>query len=139
MSRKFNKHNKIKEITLGDGQRYRLQKIIDPTATNIHHVLGQSLSKEYVTWDKDNKMKVNMVRHNSLNHFYGCRQDPASQLKYMLEERREPVLSDWVKEELYALLSLPRGLFYKEHLVKENYRDRELFSDEISHFYKKDL
>ena len=51
----------------------------------------------------------------------------------------EPVLSDVVKEELYAILSLPRWAFYKEGLVKNKHKDKELFSDEMSHFYKEKL
>jgi hypothetical protein len=59
-------------------------------------------------------------------------------LKTMLEIW-EPVLSDVVREELYAILSLPRWAFYKEELVKKKYQDRELFSDEKSHFYKEKI
>lgn len=137
MSRKFNKHNRIREITMSDWQRYKLHKIIDPTSTNLHHILGQC-HKDYITWAKENKIKVNEVRHNNLNLFYGSRQSPHQQLKYMLEEWRAPVLSEWVKEELYAILSLPRWEFYIDSIVPEKNKDKELFSDEISHHYRKD-
>lgn len=138
MSRKFNKHNKIREITTADGQRYRLHKIIDPTSTNIHHVLWQC-HKEYNTGVKENKIKVNEIRHNNLNLFYWNRQSPHEQLKYMLDEWRSPVLSQWVKDELYAILSLPRWEFYIDGLVKEKDKDKELFSNNESPMLKETL
>jgi hypothetical protein len=54
-------------------------------------------------------------------------------------EMWEPVLSEVVKEELRAILSLPKWAFYREDLIKKKYQDRELFSDDMSHFYKETL
>ncbi len=83
-------------------------------------------------------MLINDRKHQALNRFYGQAQSPHEQLKEMVK-LWEPVLSDVVREELYAILSLPRWAFYQPGIVKKKYEDRELFSDERSHFYKETL
>ncbi len=122
-----------------EGKEYRLQRIISETEEDLHHIIGKSLRHEwYDTNNPINKEKIKRRQHVHLNNFFGQNQAPHLQLRQCLE-LREPVLSDTVREELYAILSLPRWAFYKEELVKKKHRDKELFSDEISHFYKKEL
>ena len=78
---------------------------------------------------------VNEIGHDNFNRFVWNRQAPHLVLKYLLEDRWwNQVLSEWVREELYGLLSLPRELFYKESLIKEKQKWKSLFSDE--HIYK---
>lgn len=81
---------------------------------------------------------VNEIWHDNFNRFVWNRQAPHLVLKYLLEDRwRNQVLSEWVREELYGLLSLPRELFYKESLVKDKQKWKSLFSDE--HIYKDNI
>lgn len=122
-----------------EGKEYRLQRIISETEEDLHHIIGKCLRYDWYDVNNPiNKEKIKRRQHVHLNNFFGQNQAPHLQLKQCLE-LREPVLSDTVREELYAILSLPRWAFYKEELVKKKHRDKELFSDEISHFYKKEL
>lgn len=121
-----------------DGQEYHLNKVIPADAKSEHHIIGRMNRLQYNTNDELNKVLLYDRQHQALNRFYNQAQSPHEQLKTMLEIW-EPVLSDVVREELYAILSLPRWAFYKEELVKQKYRDKELFSNETSHFYKDKL
>lgn len=127
--------NKIEKITTVDGKSYKLQLIKDKTAKNLHHVIWRCNRNEYNTDNKENKVMVNEIWHDNLNKFFGNRQIVHEQLLYLLKDRwREKVLNEWVVQELYWLLSLPRELFYKEELVKDKHKWKSLFSDE--HIYK---
>ena len=121
-----------------DGAEYHLNKVIPKDAKSEHHIVGRCNRIQYNTNEAINKILINDRKHQALNRFFWQAQSPHEQLKEMVS-LREPVLSDVVREELYAILSLPRWAFYKEELVKGKYKDRELFSDEISHFYKEKL
>lgn len=121
-----------------DGTEYHLNKVIPKDAKSEHHIVGRCNRIQYNTNEAINKILINDRKHQALNRFFWQAQSPHEQLKEMVS-LREPVLSDVVREELYAILSLPRWAFYKEELVKGKYKDRELFSDEISHFYKEKL
>ena len=121
-----------------DGTEYHLNKVIPADAKSEHHIIWRMNRIQYNTNEDINKILLNDRRHQALNRFYNQAQSPHEQLKTMLEIW-EPVLSDVVREELYAILSLPRWAFYKEELVKKKYQDRELFSDEKSHFYKEKI
>jgi len=124
------KKNKIDRICYINNKQYKLILLKDKTSQNLHHVLSQK-NKEYNVDSKENKKVVSEIWHDNLNRFFGNRQMPHLQLKYMLEDRwRDQVLSEWVVKELYALLSLPRELFYKESLVKDKYKWKSLFNDE---------
>lgn len=122
-----------------EGKEYRLQRVISETEEDLHHIIWKSLKHQwYDTNNPINKEKIKRRQHVHLNNFFWQNQAPHLQLRQCLEIW-EPVLSDVVREELYAILSLPRWAFYKEELVKKKRKDKELFSDEISHFYKKEL
>ena len=128
-----NKHR----VTI-DGTEYHLNKVIPKDAVSEHHIIGRCNRIQYNTNEAINKVLINDRKHHALNRFFWWAQTPHEQLKTMLEIW-EPVLSDVVREELYAILSLPRWAFYKEELVKNKHRDKELFSDGMSHFYKEKL
>lgn len=129
--------SKKNRITI-DGQEYFLNKVIPKDAVNEHHIIWRMNKVQYNTNEKLNKVLISERKHSALNRLVWDKQTPHEQLKLMLEIW-EPVLSDVVREELYAILSLPRWQFYREELVKKKYQDKELFSDELSHFYKETL
>lgn len=122
-----------------EGKEYRLQRVISATEEDIHHTIGKCFRYDWYDINNPiNKQKIKRRLHVHLNNFFWDAQAPHLQLKKMVE-LWEPVLSDAVREELYAVLSLPRWMFYKEELVKPKHRNKELFSDETSHFYKDKL
>lgn len=111
------RNNNIDTITI-NGVEYKLCKIIDRTATNIHHILSQKKHREYDVQNPINKMEVKIYRHDIFNRFFGARQTPREQLEYLLNEWWGNVLSLWVKRALIDILSLPDDVFYKTELVK---------------------
>lgn len=123
--------NRVEKITSIDNKQYKLTLLKEKTAKNLHHILGKSNRDEYNTDNKENKIMVNEIWHDNLNKFFGNRQIVHEQLLYLLKDWwREKVLNEWVVQELYWLLSLPRELFYKEELVKDKHKWKSLFSDE---------
>ena len=64
-----NNFNRDNIINL-NGVEYRLQRIIDATATNIHHIISRKEKEKFNVHDERNKMKINMRLHDSLNRFY---------------------------------------------------------------------
>lgn len=122
--------NKVDRITDVNGKKYRLVKLKDKTAKNVHHVIWRCNRKEYNTDEKQNKITVPEISHDNLNRFFWDLQSPHEQLKFMLEQRWwKNVLSKLVIEELYQLLSLPREEFYKKELVKNKQKWKSLFND----------
>lgn len=104
-------------ITL-DGVQYKLCRVIDQTATNIHHILSQKQHQKYDVQNPINKMKVKIYRHDIFNRFFWSRQTPKEQLEYLLVEWWGSVLSLGVKRALLDILSLPDDVFYKQELIK---------------------
>ena len=129
--------SKPHRITI-NGQEYHLNKCIPADAKSEHHIVWRCNRVQYNTNEAINKVLIADRKHQALNRFYGQSQSPHEQLRDMVK-LWEPVLSDVVREELYAILSLPRWAFYQPGIVKKKYEDRELFSDEKSKFYKDTL
>lgn len=115
-----------------EGKEYRLQRYIDATAEDLHHIIGRSLKYEwYATNASQNKVKIKRRKHVALNSFFWAEwQAPHLQLKQCLE-LREPVLSDWVRDALYEILSLPKSSFYKDELVTKKHKNDPLFPWEL--------
>lgn len=111
-------NNVNNSVIILNGVQYKLSKIIDTTATNIHHIISQKEYQEFDVQNPINKMKVKVLRHDALNRFFWDRQNPKKQLEYLLKERWGNVLSIWVKRALLDILSLPNDVFYKKELIK---------------------
>ena len=111
-------HNIISNTVTIDGIEYKLCKIKDRTATNIHHIISQKERQKYDVQNPINKMQVRIVRHDDFNRFFQDRQNPKKQLEYLLNEWWGNVLSLWVKRALLDILSLPDDVFYKTELIK---------------------
>lgn len=130
--------NKLSKTIVINWESYHLNKDIPRDAVNEHHIIWRMNKIQYNTNDKLNKVLLNERKHQALNRLFLDHQSPHEQLRDMLKIW-EPVLSEWVRETLYWLLSLPRWIFYKAALVKPKYLDKELFSDEESKFLKEEI
>ena len=64
-----------------------------------------------------NKTILNLLEHQALNTLFKDKQCPHEQLEVMYEIR-ENILSDYAKELIETLLSLPKEKFYKSYLLK---------------------
>lgn len=76
-----------------NGVQYELRKVIDRTATNIHHIISRKERQEFDVENPLNKIPVKILRHDALNRFFGARQNPKKQLEYLLTEWWGNVLS----------------------------------------------
>lgn len=120
-----NDNNRIINL---NGVDYKLRKVIEKTATNIHHIIWNCNRNEYHTNKPENKMTINMIRHQCINDLFWNLQSPHEQFRFMWEIRK-PVLSRGVNMAIYDILNLPRDLFYKEELIKWKDRTKSLWKD----------
>ena len=106
--------NRIVEI---NWVQRKLNKVIDKTATDIHHIISRKQKAKFKVSDPNNLIRIPRRQHIALNNFYGMKQTPREQLREMYEIWKT-ALSRWVRQELYTILDLPDDLFYNEELLK---------------------
>lgn len=115
MDKDINHNNRV--ITI-DNVEYRLTRLVDKTATNIHHIISRKLHQKYNVRHPKNLVRLNMREHDALNRFFLDKQNPREQLIKVFEIVK-PVLSKWVKDELCTILyECDDDLFYDQDLLK---------------------
>lgn len=126
----MNKKNWIEKRITINWVEYKLNRVVDATQKDIHHTIWLSLRHQWYDVNNPiNKQVIQRRKHIALNNFFWWEaQAPHLQLRQCLELRKD-VLSDWVKEELYALLTLDREDFYRGELIKEKRKWKPLFDD----------
>lgn len=113
-----NTRNRADIITDDNWVQYKLCKIIDKTAQDIHHIMWKCNRNEYNTNIEQNKVKISRRLHVALNWFFGDKQNPREQLKQVFEIVK-PILSPWVRNELYTILyECDDEMFYIPELLK---------------------
>lgn len=97
---------------------YKLNLIIDKTATDIHHILGQCNKNKYNVNADVNKIRMNKREHVALNQFFQHIQEARGQLIKVFEIVK-PVLSPWVRNELSTILyKTDDEMFYTPEVLK---------------------
>lgn len=119
MSFKRNNHNRINRITTINWIQYKLNRVIDETATSIHHIMWQCNNKNYNVNIDENKVRISDREHIAFNNFFKDKQNPREQLLKVFNLVK-PVLSRWVRQELEIILNCDDDLFYIEKLLKKN-------------------
>lgn len=115
MDKDINHNNRVVTI---DNVEYRLTRLVDKTATNIHHIISRKLHQKYNVRHPKNLVRMNMREHDALNRFFLDKQNPREQLIKVFEIVK-PVLSKWVKDELCTILyECDDDLFYDKDLLK---------------------
>ena len=115
MDKTINSHDRILNF---DGKLYRLQRVIDKTETDIHHLIGRRYRQKYNTNAEINKVRINRRKQVALNAFFWDKQSPREQLLEVFNLVK-PVLSLWVKQELEIILNQTTDdLFYNEEVLK---------------------
>ena len=110
---------KIDRITTIDGKQYRLNRVIDKTAQDIHHIISKKKIHKFRVNDPKNKIIINRRKHVALNALYWDHQTPRSQLQDMYDIRKT-ALSEEVSNALYDILQLDDEAFYQYDLVKKH-------------------
>lgn len=106
--------NRIVEI---NWVQWKLNRVIEKTATDIHHIISRKQKAKFKVNEDANLIRIPRRKHIALNNFYGMKQTPREQLREMYEIWKT-ALSRWVRQELYTILDLPDDMFYNEELIK---------------------
>lgn len=102
-----------------NGKKYKLNLIIEQTATDIHHLLWLKYKNEYNVHIPQNKKRIPRRFHVRYNNFVEDKQNPRDAFKIVYELTKE-ILSEWVRQELYTLFySTPDDMFYIPELIKK--------------------
>ena len=107
--------NRIVEI---NWVQRKLNRVIDRTATNLHHIVWRCNKHLYNVNIDENKIRMSERKHVALNNFFGSKQNPRDQLKDVYEIVKN-VLTPWVRRELYTILyETDDEMFYIPELLK---------------------
>lgn len=108
-------YNRVLSI---NGVQYKLNRIIEKTETDIHHLIGKKYRMKYNTNEEENKVRISRREHIALNNFFGDKQSPREQLLKVFNLVK-PVLSPGVRNELYTILELTDDeMFYIPNVLK---------------------
>lgn len=100
-------------------QRYKLNRIIEATEKDIHHIISKKRINKFNVNNDKNKIKIPRRKHVALNQLYGDHQSPKEQLKDMFEIWKT-ALSEEVRQVLSDVLNLDDEAFYDFDLVKKH-------------------
>ena len=114
MDKDFNYRDRV--ITL-DNVNYRLLRVIEKTATNLHHIMGRCNRNKYNTNIPKNIVRISEREHDAFNRYFKDKQNPRDQLLKVFNLVK-PVLSVWVRHELEVILNCEDDLFYIPELLK---------------------
>ena len=141
MDKDFNYRDRILTI---DNVPYRLLRVIDKTATNLHHIMWKCNRQKYNTNIEQNLVRISEREHDALNRFFKDKQNPREQLLKVFNLVK-PVLSNGVRHELEVILNCDDDLFYIPELLKKNKNGKkriqrwELSMQELNTDDKKEL
>ena len=114
--------NRIVEI---NWRQRKLNRVIDKTAKNVHHVMWKSNRHLYNVNIPENKIIMSEREHIALNNYFGDKQNPRDQLKKVFETVKT-VLTPWVRRELYTILyETDDEMFYIDELLKKKKRKKK--------------
>ena len=117
MSKRKN-HERPNRIVEINGVQRKLNRVVDKTATDLHHIMGQCNKHLYNVNIEENKIRMSRREHIALNNYFGNKQNPREQLKQVYETVKT-VLSPWVRRELYTILyEADDEMFYISDLLK---------------------
>ena len=118
--------NRIIEI---NWTQRKLNRVIDKTATDLHHIMWQCNKHLYNVNIDQNKIRMPRREHVALNNYFWNKQNPREQLKKVYETVKT-VLSPWVRRELYTILyEADDEMFYIPELIKWKKKKKQKTND----------
>ena len=118
--------NRIIEI---NWTQRKLNRVIDKTATDLHHIMWQCNKHLYNVNIDENKIRMPRREHVALNNYFWNKQNPREQLKKVYETVKT-VLSPWVRHELYTILyEADDEMFYIPELLKWKKKKKQKTND----------
>ena len=137
MSNKNNRCNHHTDFISIDWIQYKLNRVVEATATDIHHIMWKCNRLKYNTNIDENKVKINRREHIALNNFFKDKQNPREQLQKVFEIVK-PVLSAWVRKELFTILyDCDDDMFYIPELLKWKQKLKKKEKTELEQNLKK--
>lgn len=107
--------NRIVEI---NWVQRKLNRVVDRTATDLHHIMWRCNKHLYNVNIDENKIRMERREHIALNNYFRDKQNPREQLKKVFETVKQ-VLAPWVRRELYTILyEADDEMFYISELLK---------------------
>lgn len=107
--------NRIVEI---NWVQRKLNRVIDKTATNLHHIMWRCNKHLYNVNIDENKIRMSEKEHIALNNYFWNKQNPREQLQKVYETVKT-VLTPWVRRELCTILyDTDDSMFYIPELLK---------------------
>lgn len=101
-----------------NGIKRKINRVIEATATDLHHIIWQKYRNEYNVHAPINKIRIPRRFHVAYNNFVEGKQNPREAFKILFELTKQ-VLSEWVRKELYTILyKAPDDLFYIPDVLK---------------------
>ena len=85
--------NNDRRFTDDNGIRWKINRVIEATAMDIHHIIGQKYRNEYNVHAKENKIKIPRRKHFAYNNFVEDKQNPREAFKILFELTKQ-VLSE---------------------------------------------
>ena len=97
---------------------YKMNLVIDKTATDIHHILGQKYRNQYNVYVPENKIVIPRWKHVDYNNFVREKQNPREAMQQLYEMCKQ-VLSIWVRDIFETVLyKTDDDLFYIPEVLK---------------------
>ena len=110
---------KLDKITTIDWKQYKLNRVIEKTEQDIHHIISKKKINKFKVNDSKNKIKISRRKHIALNSLYWDHQTPKEQLQDMYDIWKT-ALSEEVSKVLYDILQLDDEFRYDYDLVKKH-------------------
>lgn len=107
--------NRIVEI---NWVQRKLNRVIDKTATDIHHILGQKYRHQYNVNIEENKIRIPRKDHIDYNNFVKDKQSPREAMQKLYEMCKQilrPEIRDIFVELLY---NTDDEMFYIPEILK---------------------
>lgn len=105
--------------------QWKLNRVIDKTETDIHHIMWQCNKHLYNVNINENKIKMERREHIALNNYFGNKQNPREQMQKVFETIKN-VLSPGVRRELYTILyEADDEMFYIPELLKNKKKKKD--------------
>lgn len=101
-----------------DWKLYKLNLIVDRTATDLHHIIGQRYRNQYNVNAPENKVRISRRFHINYNNFVEDKQNPRDLFKIAYELTKQ-VLTPGVREILETVIyKTDDELFYIPEVLK---------------------
>lgn len=121
MDKNHNRPNRIIDI---NGVQWRLSRVIDATATDLHHLIWKCNKNKYNVRAKQNTIRIPRREHDALNRYFKDKQSPREQLQKLFDLTKQ-VLEEKTRRDLAEILSRTDENFYIREVLTNGKHKRK--------------